>query len=255
MNRHGVSDQDLAALGTFQGKIERSASFLAQAQNHNLGRNVRVVKVLAALDLMRKAGENMAGAVTCAAAIRQNFSSSNPMQAAHFLPGQLRIGARPIWELTRSPRARAKVEFWFAEVEHLPAPFNHADSEAEASGATRGLCTALSAAVTILLRPQSGLSPIQLAYQEWQRLALDALQSAQDNKGAKPGVPPLVGNAIDGYTMESIAARGQVSSTEWNRSEATRILGYYLADQRQRTWGWVTGGCQPALREVEQLFK
>lgn len=255
MDRHGVSNKDLAALGTFQGRIERNANFLAQAQNHNLGRNVRVVKLLAFLDSLRSGGARMDGAIVCQAAIVQNFSSSNPMEAAHFLPGQLRIGGRPVWEFAVQPRVRAQMEFLFAEVEHLPAPFNHADSEAESKASSRGLCGALSAAASIVIRaPLPGVDPLKAAYEEWHRLALEALRLAQENKGSKPGVPKLSGSAIDGYTLESIETRSQVRATEWNREEATRILGYYLDDQRTRNWGWVVGSCQQALRDVAQCF-
>jgi hypothetical protein len=47
MARQTVSDAELARLGQFQGRIERNASIRQQAFNHNLGRNVRVVKLLA----------------------------------------------------------------------------------------------------------------------------------------------------------------------------------------------------------------
>ena len=44
--RKGVSHPNLATLGKFQGTIDQTSNFRAQALNHNLGRNVRVLKVL-----------------------------------------------------------------------------------------------------------------------------------------------------------------------------------------------------------------
>src|SRR5262249_32198519 len=109
MNRKRVSDPDRATLGEFQGTIDRNSDFRGQAFNHNLGRNVRVIKVLIYLARMVRDGCLLRGAVDCVAAERQNFSSSRtrtqmglpaaPSQAAHFLPGQLRIGGQNVWEL------------------------------------------------------------------------------------------------------------------------------------------------------------
>lgn len=245
MNRSKVSDEQLSDLGDFQGLIERATNPLAAAQNHNLGRNVRVLKLLAFLHRLKSEGVKLNGAIDCTKAIKQNFSSPKPMEAAHFLPGQLTIAGREVWLFAQKRRVAAEIEFLFAEVEHLPAPFNHADSEAEAKGQGYGLCAALSSAVTILLRyPFVGPGdPLKPAYEEWHRRALSALQRAQQNKGAKPGVPSFAGTPVS------------ATSTEWNRSDATRILGYYLADQQNRTWDWVATKCGIRRQEVDQAFE
>jgi hypothetical protein len=270
MDRKPVSDPDLAALGEFQGTIDRNSNFRQQAFDHNLGRNVRVAKVLGYLALMRQRGASLTGAIDCVAATRQNFSSSKsmthmglpagPTQAAHFLPGQIRIGGREMPELAADPTTRSAIEFLFAEVEHLPSPFNQADTEAEAKGQAGGLCSALANACATLIRrplpnrPANGRIPldlVQLAYDEWHRGATAALRRAIANKGVKPGIPPLVGDPFEGYTIESISARSTASATQWNRDNALRILEYYLEDQPLRNWSWVAGSCQWALREVE----
>jgi hypothetical protein len=156
MARQTVSDAELARLGRFQGKIERNASTRQQAFDHNLGRNVRVIKLLAYLGLLRQTGTTVSGEIKCVAAIRQNFSSSQsgthmglptgPIQAAHFLPGQVTIKGRPVWVYTKDPGTRGHIEFLFAEVEHLPAVFNQADTAAESNGRAEGLCAAVSIA-------------------------------------------------------------------------------------------------------------
>src|SRR5579864_4444591 len=191
MARKPVSDADLASLGAFQGTIDRNSNFRQQAFDHNLGRNTRVAKLLGYMALLRQAGVALAGNVECVAAVRQNFSSSQtmthldlptgPMQAAHFLPGQLRIGGREIWQFAGNLATRGHIEFLFAEVEHLPLAFNQADTAAEAKGQAGGLCAALAhACTTLILRQPAGktaagkipLDLLQAAYDTWQRDAL-----------------------------------------------------------------------------------
>src|SRR3954469_15470843 len=132
--RKGVSDPNLAALGKFQGTIDRTSNFRDQALNHNLGRNVRVLKVLLYLARMVQSGCRLQGAVDCVAAERQNFSSSKTRtqaglpapasQAAHFLPGQLQVAGQNVWQFASDYSTRSGLEFLFAEVEHLPTAFN-----------------------------------------------------------------------------------------------------------------------------------
>ena len=271
MERKPVSDADLAAQGKFQGRIERSSNFRSQAFNHNLERNVRVVKLLGYIGLLRRAGTPLKGAVECVAAIRQNFSSPRdmtsmgqplgPMQAAHFLPGQIRVGGRPIWELVRDPSTKGRVEFLFAEVEHLPLAFNQADTAAEAKGQAGGLCAALAKACSVMIAaPEAGalgagipLGPLQNAFGQWTAGAVSALRDAMGDKAAKGTLPPLQGDRFDGYAAESIAARSNPPAALWNRDEAVRVLAYYLEDQQTRSASWAA--TQSALTEIQSGFK
>jgi len=274
MNRKPVSDPDLAAQGKFQGEIDRNSNFRQQALDHNLGRNVRVAQVLGYLALLRQGGASLTGTVECSAAVLQNFSSGNSMthmgqpaghnQAAHFLPGHVRIGGREIWDFARNPSTRGHIEFLFATVEHLPLAFNQADSAVEAKGKPDGLCAAFAQACATLIRrqvsaktPAGGLNLelVQAGYEEWQRGAVAAMRKAIASKSAKPGIPPLVGDRFQGYTLESISLRSTAPASQWNRDESLRVLHYYTEDQQQRTWQWVVGRCQWALREVESRFK
>lgn len=277
MARSPVSDEELARLGKFQGKIERNANTRQQAFNHNLGRNVRVVKVLAYLDLLRQCGAQISGTISCLAAIRQNFSSSQsgthmglptgPMQAAHFLPGQIIINGLPLWNYAKDTVTRGRIEFLFAEVEHLPAIFNQADSAAEAKGNMAGLCAALTTACQAIAHVQvaggaKAITPLSVsrerlerAYEDWHRNAVTALQSALSVKESGERLPPLIGNRFEGYTPESIAARSTAEASVWNRELSADVLKYYIEDQQQRGWAWVVSGCQSALREVESGFK
>src|SRR5262249_5746707 len=143
-------------------EIDRNSNFREQALNHNLGRNVRVIKVLMYLARMVQDGCPLRGTVDCVAAERQNFSSSRtrtqmglptaPSQAAHFLPGQLRIGGQNVWKLASDYSTRSRLEFLFAEVEHLPIAFNQADSAAERKGEECGLAAAFASGCALLTR-------------------------------------------------------------------------------------------------------
>ena len=96
-HRSRSSDPDTRADGAFEGLIERNGGGVrAQAFNHNLGRNVRVMQVLTLVRLLRESGKKLGGSATCVAAAKQNFSArqkdtrmglpSEPVAAAHFLP-------------------------------------------------------------------------------------------------------------------------------------------------------------------------
>jgi hypothetical protein len=76
------------------------------------------------------------------------------------------------------------------------------------------------------------------AFEVWHNAAIEALEQAATAKGDKPGLPPLEGNAIEGYTAESISRRSTAESRLWNQDDAVRILQYYLEDQQQRTATW-----------------
>ena len=176
---------------------------------------------------------------------------------------QIRVGGRNVWEFATNAATRAQMEFLFAEVEHLPTPFNQADTAAEANGEPGGLCSALALACTKLIttslpaKPGDGKIPLELlqpAYEDWFQLALLGLNNAIHAKQDKEGIPPLQGNPYDGYTLESISARSTASAKQWNRDEALSVLRYYREDQQQRTWQWVVGSCQERLREVEATF-
>jgi hypothetical protein len=90
--------------------------------------------------------------VTCRAAQKQHQSASFGDQAAHLLPGQILVDARPIWDfVTLQPgsavtpndvgRLGPSLQMCFARTNSVPAHFNRADSQAEwmAASAGRGL--------------------------------------------------------------------------------------------------------------------
>ena len=264
MGRKPPSDPQYAAEGRFQGQIERSFNPRQAAFDHNLARNIRIAQVLAYLALMRQKGIVLAGKVECVGDPPQNFSSSRPNAAAHILPGKIQIGGTDVWLLARNRETQSAFEFVFSGVEHLPVPFNQADSIAENKGAPVGLCAAFEGACQAVIgggippNPRGArlnLDLLKLGWDAWERDAPVALARAIASKGEKPGVPALVGDRWEGYTPESINARFAAPNKQKNRDEALRCLQYYLEDQREKTWGWVIEQIPKRLEEVEARFK
>src|SRR5690606_36760715 len=111
-------------------------------------------------------------------------------------------------------KVREQLEFLFAEVEHLPAPFNQADTAAENRGEGRGLCAALEAAGRTMITHStpsgaSGRIPMQAleaAWLQWNGNAIAALNDAIATKSEMPGIPSLVVTGFHEYTGESIGA-------------------------------------------------
>jgi hypothetical protein len=272
MNRARNSYPELREHGTFLGKIERNGGPRDRAFNHNLGRNVRVVKLLTFVGLMRQAGKPLTGTVTCIKAKKQNFSSKSgmtmlgitmgSMQSAHFLPGTICVGGIPIWRFATDPETIGYIEALFADVEHLPSVFNQADSEAEAKYEFGGLCAALAAACQSLLTGPAAISrhgglpglmgPLKTAYQFWQEGALIGIRNALADKTARGLMPGLVKDAEGNIDL---SARENAGNATHNRDDAVRILGYYLEDQNERDWTWVQTKCQTAMGEAVTEFR
>jgi hypothetical protein len=275
MTRRPVANPELSDLGRFQGTIDRGGNFRQQAFNHNLGRNVRVLKVLACFGLLRQAGRQLAGSIECKRAEPQNFSSPQDFtrlgilaghtEAAHFLPGVIWVGGRELWQLVIDPGTRDRVEFLFAEVEHLPVQFNQADTQAEAKGRPGGLCAALATACKkmatepIIGDPPNSPLPtalIKFAYESWCKDSKAAFENAGDAKRGppdRPNLPPLRGNPFDGYTAESVGARSTAPNRFKNRDIAARVLDVYLEDQQEAAS--VLGRSMGQLREFALAFK
>lgn len=270
MDRKPVSNTELADLGAFQGLIDRNGSFRHQAFNHNLGRNVRAAKLLAYMIMLHKSDPKFKGVVDCVAAIRQNFSSeqdmlqmglpTGPMQAAHFLPGQVTVGGKPVWSFSKNQKVSSEMEFLFAEVEHLPLAFNQADTAAENKGRPGGLCAALAAAGQDVMNTPAPTNAVLVSlktpYEIWCRGAIQAFDNAIASKSAKPAMPPLEGDPYSGYTPESIAARSAVSASIWNRDQAIRVLRYYRENQEQNGgWANILPAVHSSLGEIEAAFQ
>lgn len=188
-------------LAKIEKLIERFQSDLAAARSHSLGRDRRVGQVMCYLSLMRSAGliENSA-TVTCTKAIRQHYSASRAegKQAAHYLPGQLRINGRCPWDFIPDQGTARKLEGLFGDVENLPANFNKADSAAEAYQSVEGLKDSFAESCKIVVQSphqaeENRISRTQVrrAYNDWIARSHRAYRNAIGQKGAKANVPSL----------------------------------------------------------------
>ena len=113
----------------------------ALAKAHMARRNAHMLELFLSLSALtsRARTANSGGRLrniptatpSCTAAILQRHSYPEPDQAAHFVPGRLRLNGLPVWEYLTSSVGRLYVMDMFADVERLHANFNRADSEAE----------------------------------------------------------------------------------------------------------------------------
>lgn len=262
MGRLRVSSEqtDHAQVGKI---IERFQSDLAAARSHSLGRDRRVGQVMCYLSLMRSAGliERYA-TVTCTKAIRQHFTSSRAQgkQAAHYLPGQLRINGRYPWEFIVDWRTAQELEGFFGDVEDLPADFNKADSAAEAYSTVEGIKQSLAQSCKIVVRdpqPAEGNRVnrvmVRHAYNDWIVRSRGAYRKAIAQKGTKVNVPPLTEGAPGGvqYRMldpVNIQARHDAMHRDRHYIDQTEFLKQFLATARAENL------TDFLMNEIEQKF-
>ena len=219
---------DQPALAQFnQVTVERFTNDIAKAIGHSNSRNYRVVQVASFFSLIRNSAPTLASAaVMIEKAHTQMFRSPDGYQAAHYLPGQLRIQSELPWLLLPTTAAREQLQYLFADVEHLPAAFNKADSAAEA----KGLCETFRAVGETILRdpipPRKGAinrNLVRRIYDElWVAGASKSYSDAFAQKSMVSEVPPLErdqeGNLLN------IDER---STADWSREEESQILLRY----------------------------
>jgi hypothetical protein len=224
---------DGPALARFnQLQVERLTSDVARALGHSRSRNSRVVQAAAYFSLIRSVAPNLAVAqVMIEAAKRQMFSSTDTFQAAHYLPGQLRIDDEFPWIHVPGPTARLRLEYLFADVEHLPASFNKADSAAEG----KGLCEAFRQVGEIVLhdpqKPQQGKvnrSLVRRIYDEvWVPGAIQAFGNAVVQKESVNEVPDL-----EYDEQGNITNLEERCAADWSRHSEVAILQRYAETMR-----------------------
>lgn len=250
-------------------KLEISGNDRQRAESHNLGRNVRVVKVLGYLSLMRGAGMRLdLLPVTVEKAEVQAFKAEkNPERmgvrrgtqaGAHFLPGQLKIQGRNPWEFLQDHATMVKLRWLFAEVDGIAENINKADKAAEDCG----LIEAFRAACVEVIRdahPVAGkvnLKLVQDTYHGvWVAQATAAIRRALSEKESKAAMPELetVPHELDWYepmyTLESIRARSTASEYVWNIEETIAFLKIFEDNMNVEPHELVS------LREIEDGFR
>ena len=129
-----------------------NANLVPLAQDVALDRARAVSEVmchLAAIRSLQGPGYGANATVTCVAATVQDTTAQHGQQAAHLLPGMIKVNNVDVWELadpssnpglqTQIARLHAATHMSFAETNILPAVFNRADSQAEVMAGGRGL--------------------------------------------------------------------------------------------------------------------
>lgn len=238
MGSRRVGDRIEAGIERFRHlKVERFVSDHAAALNHSRSRNGHVVKVLCHIALLRDPARlvrplSPRPSITCAAAERQFFRASDGQQAAHLLPGQIKVdGANP-WTYLRSAQEARAFENLFAYVEPLDANVNKADSAAEANGLTAAFADACRFVLAGAGAPERD---IETAYiRVWQPGARAAFAAAAAQKRNKPVPPPIVYGAPgtpDFGNIINIDELGEAYADEtlWNVYEQLSVLDYYRA--------------------------
>jgi len=263
MARKEVSSQHTMHAEVSQ-MIERFQSDLAAARSHSQGRDRRVGQVMCYLSLMRSAGliVNFA-TVTCTGAARQHFSSSRAQgkQAAHYLPGQLRINGRYPWDFIDDWRTAQELEGLFGDVEDLPADFNKADSAAEAYRSVEGLKQSFAQSCKIVVQdpqPTEGnrinRTLVRRAYNDWIARSGGAYRKALAQKQTKVNVTPLKVGAPGGVQYReldpaNIRDRHEAMYRDRSYIAQTEFLKQYLANVKAENL------TDFLMNEIEQKFR
>lgn len=185
----GADDQKLAPIA--QDVAIARAATVCEAMFH-----------LAAIRSLQRSADCGANAlVECVRAHLQDRTAEGDHQAAHLLPGQIRVANRPVWELAAAAapgvaaseqvRLEARTESCFAATWVLPAVFNRADSQAERMAGNDGLKRLFGAAVQQMWRT-ARVDPAQplvidrlaavAALQEWFKAVNDCYERASERK-------------------------------------------------------------------------
>jgi hypothetical protein len=212
--------------------VVRYTNDIAKAIGHSNSRNDRVVQAACFFSLIRSATPNLGAArVLIEAAQRRMFSSREGYQAAHYLPCQLTIQAggassRLPWDYVPNPSARQRLEYLFADVEHLPAAFNKADSAAETNGLRETFRLLGENVLGNPAAPAKGTANkplIRRLYDEiWVPGAAKSYSAASAQKMLVSDVPPIQFDQEG--NIENLTER---STADWSRENELAILERY----------------------------
>lgn len=255
MAQRTVPDTGAASDARFnQLTVERFRTDVHAAIQHSTFRNDRVVRVLCFIGMLRRLGRiRDAARVDCIAAQRQHFRSTSGYQAAHYLPGQIRIDGNYPWNLIQDARTRLQFEILFADVEHLPANFNKADSAAEACGLKEAFArTGQRLIQRVVPRPDGGLDrqAVREVYQQvWRPAAVRAFQAAMQQKRSRPHLPEL--QKDEWGNILNLEERGNATDAEWRIEEQINILRHYLNSMQMLP----PALSDPRMAEFEREFR
>jgi len=222
----------------------------ALAKAHTAGRNARMLELLMGVSALASharsanAAEGLrqvpGSSASCTRAILRRQWYRAPDQAAHFLPGQLRLDARPVWDYVPNSVGRLYLMDLFADVERLHANFNRADSAAE--NGPVGLKALAAHCAHLIVRdasvPKGGVANRQLVWNVYRGLWLPGLEhsftAAIENKLTKPRPPeieyktptfsPSDPSSSDPRLIANLQQRSDAGDSAWNINETVAIL-------------------------------
>jgi len=227
MNRLVPKGSEPALARFNQLQVQRFTNDISKAIGHSNARNSRIVQAACFFSLIRSTAPNWAAMrVSVEAAQRKMFSSPGGYQAAHYLPGQLKISDQLPWSLLSSVSARQRLESLFADVEHLPAAFNKADSAAEDKGLRETFRSLGQAMLHDPLPGRTGLinrGLIRRVYDElWLPGATKSYSDAIAQKNLVNEVPALERDE-EGNLLNLV----ERSAADWSREQEIDILQRY----------------------------
>ncbi len=247
-----VPKSELPALARFnQLQVERFTNDVSKAIGHSHSRNNHVVQAACFFSLIRSTAPDLARArVLIEAAQAQMFRSSSGYQAAHYLPCQLMINDRQPWLLVTAATARQKLEGLFADVEHLPAAFNKADSAAESKGLREAFRALGEAALSDPSQPRKGVTNRELIRRVYDKVwvagASKAYGEAISQKTQVNALPAVQHDAEGNIT--NLEERG---AADWSREDEIGILQRYREALRTPPAELQDG----KIAELERLFQ
>lgn len=253
MRRTVPNSEQVGAARFNQLTVERSQNNIAKAVHHSNSRNSHIVQAACYFSLMRSHRSELANvAVSIAAAERQMFKSSGGYQAAHYMPGQVKLSNQLPWLFLTDGGTRERLECLFADVEHLPASYNKADSAAEEKGLREAFRTMTEEIIRYSLPNQnSGLQRnlVRRVYSDvWVPRAVAAFSDAISQKLLVNPVPPLSCDEYGNIDPKNVQERGEA---DWSREEEITILTRYRETMRDTPHDL----SDPKMIAIEREFK
>lgn len=214
--------------------VERFQNDIAKAIHHSHSRNSHIVQTACYFSLMRSYRSDLANAtVSIEAAERQMFKSSNGYQAAHYLPGQIKLNHKLPWMFLNDRGTRVRLECLFADVEHLPSCYNKADSAAEEKGLREAFRTLTEQIMRHGNPPKKTTLQRELIrrlYMEvWVPQAEKAFSDAISQKILVNPVSELLIDEFGNIDPKNLQERGEA---DWSREDEIAILSRYREAMR-----------------------
>jgi hypothetical protein len=238
--------KDTRDFQTFEGGLTADGR-QKLARLHVAGRTERMVKLLAATAAIAAAAkwpgaskrlqQFNRGHVRCTKAELQAVAYPFPEQAAHYLPGQIKVGGLPPWEFLNNIPQQDFLRLLFQDTDRLRFTFNQADSAVEDGplGMKRLAAQCVKAVIQEHASTSAEKPDRRIVHNVYTRLWLPgakvAVAEALARKRSKPGVPKVtyVPDSLDPRLIAPSTIRkvSEAKSSQWNVDEVVKILEDY----------------------------